>query len=101
MNHVLALSRAGATDVVIAWSDEGVPGTFGIHRGSRDAGSGFAYNHGCHGATTTSTSVIDTGLPDPGQVYYYLVTRIGCAESGLGDDSSGVARPNLVSCPAN
>ena len=100
VNHVVSLSKSGAMDVVIAWSDEGLPGTFGIHRGSRDAGSGFAYNHGCHGATTTTTSAIDAELPGPGQTYYYLVTRIGCAESVLGDDSSGVARPNLVSCSA-
>jgi len=101
VNHVVSLSRSGATDVVIAWSDEGVPGTFGVHRGSRDAGSGFAYNHGCHGGTTTTTSAIDAELPGPGQTYYYLVTRIGCAESSLGDDSAGAARPNLTSCPAN
>ena len=96
-NTVIA-RRTGGTNATIEWSDGGRPGWFGVYRGHRDRPAPFSYNHACLGSPTTLTSVTDADVPVAGQVFYYLVSRIGCAESSLGADSHGNARPNPAPC---
>ena len=43
---------------------------------------------------------MDTGTPAPGEVDFYLATRVfGVSETDLGDDSGGNPRPNDNPCP--
>jgi YD repeat-containing protein len=97
VGNTLMVARGGPTEAVVGWNDEGIPGTFGLHRGHRDGGQPFVYNHACQG-TTTQTTMTDSEVPAASRVFYYLVTRVGCAESDLGTASSGSPRPNLGPC---
>ncbi len=59
----------------------------------------FSYNHACFGSPTYWAGVTDSELPAATESFYYLVSRIGCAESSLGTDSAGNRRPNAAPCP--
>lgn len=98
----LRLGKAGpgASQVVLNWSDDGVPGPFRLYRGFRKAGSGFSYNHICLGDPIAGTSTGDDLKPLVGTTFTFLITREGCGEAGLGQDSSGAARPNDDPCPS-
>jgi len=98
VGDTLMVAGSGPSAAVLSWNDEGVPGTFGLHRGYRDGSQPFVYNHACHG-TTSLTTTTDPEIPAASRTFYYLVTRVGCAESDLGTASSGSPRPNLVACP--
>jgi YD repeat-containing protein len=98
VGNTVIVYRTVGSNATIQWSDDGRPGTFGAYRGHRDRPGPFAYNHACFGAPTTETSVTDGEVPGAGQVFYYLVSRIGCAESSLGTDKTGNPRPNPSPC---
>ncbi len=83
------------------WSAETAPGPFNVYRGSFTLGSPFTYNQACFAYMVSGTSATDTATPTSGQTYFYLVSRkeVTCAESNLGQNSSGADRPNLAYCP--
>jgi hypothetical protein len=95
----LTVLRPWGTEATIQWSDEGIGGPFGVYRGRRTPPSGFTYNHACFGSPTYWASVTDSEIPAVMESFYYLVSRIGCAESSLGTDSAGGERPNPEPCP--
>ena len=63
---------------------------------TQPAGSNPLVKHTCG---TQSTLQFDFDPVDPGQAAFYLTTGISGGESGLGEDSAGLARPNDNPCP--
>src|SRR5258705_1217890 len=84
------------TDTTITWTDP--PGFYNVYRGSNGAGP-WAYNQICLSTSLSGTSAQDTDVPLPGQLFFYVVSRVDtCNESSLGTDSSGTDRPNPNAC---
>ncbi|MBZ5640692.1 MAG: hypothetical protein LAO51_18290 [Acidobacteriia bacterium] len=87
----------GGTATAISWSDP--PGPYNVYRGLM-AGA-WTYNHTCLDADILGPTT-DSGVPDVGRMYYYLVSRRDDAchlESILGRDSSGMPDPSPSPCP--
>jgi hypothetical protein len=85
------------TDSTITWTDP--PGSYNVYRGSKGAGSPWAYNHACQSTNVIGNSTVDVTIPAPGQLFYYLVSRADtCNESSLGNNSAGTPRPNTSPC---
>jgi hypothetical protein len=84
----------------IQWT-ETTPGPFNVYRGSITPGTTFSYNQTCFAYEVTGSSTTDMRRPGPGQVYFYLISRIEapCSESGVGQDSASTERPNPLVCP--
>jgi hypothetical protein len=94
VNRTVAVSNVG-TLATISWTDP--PGPFNVYRGAT-TGS-WSYNQTCFDPNTAGPST-DPAVPNPGESYYYLVSRRdACGESVLGRDSSGTADPNPSPCP--
>ena len=86
------------TDTTIAWNDP--PGSYSVYRGSMFGGSAWSYTQTCLSGRVSGNSAPDTGVPAPGQLFYYVVSRVdACGESSLGTNSAGVPRPNGAPCP--
>ncbi len=85
--------------VTIAWT--GPPGspTYNLYRGGFGAGA-FSYDHTC---SDPGIAVEEASVPEEPTLglgfYYLLAIDSDCGEGGLGDDSSGVARPKPTPCP--
>jgi len=96
INNSLVLFTSGAT-TTLQWSDG--PGPYTVYRGSRAAGSPFAYNHACIGAVSAPTAS-DPLNPPPGGVFYYLIARydLCSVESVVGRNSAGAPDPPGTSC---
>jgi hypothetical protein len=76
------------------------PGSYGVYRGTRTIGTDWSYNHECLGGPSSSTTITDSSLPQPGQLYWYVVTQVdSCGESVPGRNSQGTPIPNAPSCP--
>jgi subtilisin-like proprotein convertase family protein len=85
------------TNATITWTDP--PGSYNLYRGSKAANAAFAYNHACKSSNVIGNSTADTDTPLPGQLFYYLVSRVDtCRESDLGTNSAGTVRPNSNAC---
>ena len=85
------------TNATITWNDP--PGLYNVYRGQKAAAATFAYNHTCQSTAVIGNSTQDTGVPLPGQLFYYLVSRTDtCNESSLGTNSAAVLRPNTSPC---
>jgi hypothetical protein len=85
------------TNATISWTDP--PGAYNVYRGSRAPLAAFAYNQTCLSTNDLANSTVDTDTPLPGQLFYYLVSRVAtCGESSLGTDGSGTTRPNSSPC---
>ncbi len=88
-------------ETTIAWSDDGIAGPFRLYRGWRKPADPWSYNQTCVGGPIAGTSTTDPLTPlDGGDLFYYLITREGCSESGMGDDGQGTPRPNNDPCPS-
>ncbi len=95
----LRLQQAGGV-TTLAWSDGGTPGPFRVYRGWRKPGIAWDYNQVCLGPAVETPSATDGALPRPYTMFWYLVTRTGCGESGCGQASSGAPIPNDDPCPS-
>ncbi len=85
------------TNSTITWTDP--PGAYNVYRGSKAGAAPWAYNHSCQSTNVLGNSTTDTATPAPGQLFYYLVSRVDtCSESGLGNNSAGTPRPSGGSC---
>jgi len=95
----LMLDKAGA-GTLLSWDGETIAGPFRIYRGFKHNGDPFGYNHVCLGESILETSAVDSLRPPATRLFYYLVLREGCTDSGLGQDSAGGDRPNPDPCPS-
>jgi len=88
-----------AGTATISWN-ETQAGPFNVYRGSITGGSAFSYNQSCFENEVPGPSVTDSSTPAPGQLWYYLISRLQtpCSESNLGQDGSGADRPNAHAC---
>ena len=85
------------TNATISWNDP--PGLYNLYRGSRTGGVLWNYDQTCGSPGFAGSSAQDAGNPLPGELFYYLVSRVNsCSESSLGTDSAGVPRANGSSC---
>lgn len=85
------------TNATIAWVDP--PGFYEVYRGSKAAFSAWSYNQVCWSTGVIENSATDRDTPLPGQLFYYLVSRVNtCSESSLGTNGAGVVRPNNSAC---
>jgi hypothetical protein len=98
---ITASHDKSSNTTTIAWPTEVVAGPFNVYRGTITTGSAFAYNHTCFADLVSGTSTTDTATPNPGQAYFYLVSRkeSTCNESNLGQNSVPTDRPNTNYCP--
>ena len=86
----------GADNATLSWDD--APGGYNVYRGLRT--NPWTYDQTCLQAHVAGSSVSDEDAPLPGQIFFYLVTRLdACGESTPGQDSSGATRPNPAPCP--
>ncbi|HZN04486.1 MAG TPA: hypothetical protein VFD06_12965 [Candidatus Polarisedimenticolia bacterium] len=86
----------GADGETLSWDDP--PGAYNVYRGLRT--SPWTYDQTCLQPHVAGSSVSDAAEPAPGQIFFYLVTRLdACGESTPGQDSSGTPRPNPAPCP--
>jgi hypothetical protein len=88
----------GAGGTLLHWSDP--PGPFNVYRGANGAAAPWAYDQTCLGTGLADAVALDSDMPPRYRCFYYLVTRgTACAESSLGEDSTGAERPNAQRCP--
>jgi hypothetical protein len=88
----------GGSGTTISWSDP--PGLYSVYRGTRSAGSPWAYNQTCRDSHIAASSATDAENPSIGAMFFYLVTRVDtCGESIPGQDSGGQPIPNPAPCP--
>ena len=86
--------------VTAPWQDGGRGGSFRLYRGFRNPGSAFAYNQYCTGQARPTPLAADALIPRPGTLFYYVVSRTGCAESALGYDTANNEIVNVDACPS-
>lgn len=97
VNDTLLVTDDGVT-TTLAWIDP--PGDYSVYRGVHGDGTPWSYNQVCLAPHVGTSSATDTGLPDAGSVFFYLVTRVDtCGESAPGHDSTGAPNPNPAPCP--
>jgi hypothetical protein len=98
INNSVRVDKA-PTNATISWNDP--PGGYDVYRGAKAAAAAWSYNQTCLGNGLSGSSLADTNMPLPGQLFFYLVSRAdACGESSLGTDSAGAQRPNNSSCSA-
>jgi hypothetical protein len=86
----------GTDSQTLSWSDP--PGDYNVYRGLRT--TPWTYDQTCLQSHVASGSVSDPAAPAPGDIFFYLITRItACGESTPGNDSGGSPRPNPAPCP--
>jgi hypothetical protein len=95
------VTRSGGT-TTISWTAAPGATRYHVYRGYLTQGNATGYNHQCLQAGVTGTSVVDPLDPRPFTYFNYLVSSVcgGNRESGLGNASSGTARPRPFPCPA-
>ncbi|HET8946151.1 MAG TPA: LamG domain-containing protein, partial [Candidatus Polarisedimenticolia bacterium] len=93
----LRLSQAGGTAILV-WT--GDPGNYNVYRGVRRPLQSWSYNQTCLVNHLASPSAQDDQVPNRGEVFLYVVSRVGaCGESVLARDSLGSPYPNTAPCP--
>ena len=93
LNDSVAFGSDGTT---LSWDDP--PGAYNVYRGLRT--NPWTYDQVCLQPHVAGSSVSDVTEPGPGEIFFYLVTRLdACGESTPGKDSSGATRPNPAPCP--
>jgi hypothetical protein len=97
VNDTVRLTHAGVT-TTLTWNDP--PGEYNVYRGVRSTFETWEYNQACFATHLASGTTTDAGVPNPGDVYFYFVTRLGvCGESVGSRDSDGAPNPNPAPCP--
>jgi hypothetical protein len=92
--------RFGPDKNRLTWIDIVSSHVFNVYQGQLSVGNDWDYNQVCWVAEAPGTEAIDpAGFLVPGRLYFYLVAgRNTCGEGTLGDDSSGLERPNIDPC---
>jgi uncharacterized repeat protein (TIGR01451 family) len=101
IGETLELSQApGQTN--LTWAAVPEIGRYNVYRGYFTEGNSFAYNQQCLHAGVMGTAASDALEPRLFTLYYYLVSSTcpGTAESDVGLDPNGMARPMPFPCPA-
>ena len=91
------------TNTTVSWTDAAGPNTFNVYRGGKGPSAVWQFNQSALADQTrvAGGSVSDTDIPQPGHLFYYLITRVSATscESSLGTASSGSPRPNSTPAP--
>jgi hypothetical protein len=96
--EVLGLDLDDST--TLTWLPEASLGLYNVYRGSTEAlPSGT--NGACYRAGLTVETAGETAVPEPGRIFFYLVTAVNrLGEEGTkGLASDGSVRPNPDPCP--
>ncbi|MEJ2206504.1 MAG: hypothetical protein P8170_20620, partial [Gemmatimonadota bacterium] len=90
----LAVDRDGVTSTgaTLKWSSVADADAYNVYRGQVVDLTDMT----CFAPMVMATTVDDGATP--AELFLYLISSIGCGESGVGDDSWG-ARPLPVPCP--
>jgi hypothetical protein len=98
INGSVRIAKGPGSNVDVSWGD--APGPYNVYRGSNGSGAAWLYDQTCLVHETAVTSIVDSGNPPPGTLYYYVISRVSsCRESILGTDGSGASEPNNNPCP--
>ena len=91
----------GNSATAITWAQGAQGHVSSVYRGHRDPGQPWSYNETCFVAATPATAAVDSSIPAPGQLFYYLVSGLNsCGESSNGADSQGIEHFPASACPA-
>jgi hypothetical protein len=96
-NSLLVSMSAGTATV--SWTDA-TGGTFNVYRGRKTPGVGWSYNQYCVTTAVGKTMAQDDLTPLPGNVFFFVVSRVACGESVLARNSAGLPIPNDDPCPS-
>ncbi|HEX6852713.1 MAG TPA: thrombospondin type 3 repeat-containing protein [Candidatus Polarisedimenticolaceae bacterium] len=99
VGDTLAVSNAGGT-TRLTWVGASIPERFNVYRGVRRRNTAWSYNQYCVASRISEASAEDPLTPLPGNVFFYVVSRVGCGESALARDGDGQAIPNGDPCPS-
>jgi Thrombospondin type 3 repeat len=84
------------TDSTITWNDPS--GFYNVYRGTKGTGP-WSYDQTCMSTGISGNAALDTNIPLPNHLFYYLVSREDtCSESSLGSNSAGTPIPNTSAC---
>jgi hypothetical protein len=95
-----ATVRPGTSSDELVWEPGAATFAWNVYRGTVDAGAPFAFGHLCHERHSPDPATTDSGVPQNGAWFYYLVSAWNsCGESDLGSASDGTVRPKGPACP--